>query len=172
MIDPFGDRPENPPEPTPKPAAAKPLQKQQMVAMRSRARRLALQALYQWQISDHGTAELLNQFAADPAMKKADTEYFRELLTAVLKKAAEYQALITPLLDREWLQLDPIERSVLYIGAFELKDRPDLPFKVVINEGVKLAAEFGGTDSHNYINGVLDKLARELRPQELKMHTL
>lgn len=137
------------------------------LAQRRRARRLLLQALYQWQIADSEILDIIKQFRdANPG--KMDWEYFEEVITAIPRETSNTDALLAPLLDREIKSLDPIERALLYLGTFELTHRIDVPYRVVINEAVELAKMFGATESHKYINGVLDKLAPILRPIELK----
>lgn len=137
------------------------------LAQRRRARRLLLQALYQWQIADGEILDIIKQFR-DENPGKMDWEYFEEVLTAIPSEVATLDARIAPLLDRDTKSLDPIERALLYLGTYELTHRLDVPYRVVINEAVELAKMFGATESHKYINGVLDKLAPELRPLELK----
>jgi len=137
------------------------------VAQRRKARRLILQALYQWQLSGGELYEIEAQFRAE-FIGKTDWDYFHEVFNAIPPQADELLGLVAPHLDRAVKALDPVERAILLIGAFELKHRLDIPYRVVINEGVELAKSFGATESHKYINGVLDKLARTLRPQELR----
>lgn len=137
------------------------------VAQRRKARRLILQALYQWQLSGGELYEIEAQFRAE-FIGKTDWDYFHEVFNAIPAQADELLGLAAPHLDRAVKALDPVERAILLIGAFELKHRLDIPYRVVINESVELAKSFGATESHKYINGVLDKLARTLRPQELR----
>ena len=142
--------------------------KQNPAHARKRARRLALQALYQWQLSGLDLNEIEKQFRQEQDLRKADIEYFSELLHKVPAYLDELDKALQEHLDRDVEQLDPVERAILRLGAYELKFRLEIPFKVVINEGVNLAKTFGSTDSHKYINGVLDKVARQLRAVELK----
>ena len=135
-------------------------------ASRSRARRFALQALYQMQLSGCSAQEVESQFLADYDMKRVDTEYLHELLAGIARYREAIVSTYTPRLDRPEAELDPIERAVLLIGTFELLHRIDLPFRVVINEGVELAKQFGATDSHKFINSILDVLATEHRVAE------
>lgn len=130
------------------------------------ARKLALQALYRWQLNAGPWQDLLQEFATDPDMARADVEYFRELIRGICEQRDALDAALAPLLDRKPLELDPIEHAVLLIGSFELQQRPDVPFRVVINEAVGLARRFGATDGHKFVNGVLDRAARLWRPQE------
>lgn len=138
------------------------------LAHRRKARRLLMQALYQWLIADGEALDIIKQFREENPSNKIDWEYFEEVLTAVPKEAAALDAYLVPLLDRALTALDPIEHALLYLGTYELAHRIDVPYRVVINEAVELAKMFGATDSHKYINGVLDKLAPVLRPLELK----
>jgi transcription antitermination protein NusB len=133
---------------------------------RSVARKLALQALYQWQINDCPWEELVQEYSADKDMERADAEYFRAIIGAVCSARAALDAELAAWMDREPIRLDPIEHAVLLIGAYELKERTEVPFRVVINEGVNLARRFGATDGHKFVNAVLDRAARSLRPNE------
>ncbi len=129
---------------------------------RSRARRLALQALYQWQMAGQNLENIEAQFLSEVS-GDLDVAYFRELLHGIPERLKAIDARLAPFLDRPIEQLDPIELALLRIGAYELLFRPDIPHKVAINEAVKLAKRFGAEGSYRYINGVLDKLAREAR---------
>jgi transcription antitermination protein NusB len=139
-----------------------------MKSARRRAREYALQGLYQWQLAGHSTAEIRRQLAEDPHFAKADTEYFALLLNGTIAEAEALKSTIAPSLDRKVDELSPVERGILLLAAWELKHNPETPFRVVINEAVELAKEFGGTDGYKYVNGVLDKLAGALRPNERK----
>ncbi|HYL70540.1 MAG TPA: transcription antitermination factor NusB [Candidatus Dormibacteraeota bacterium] len=130
------------------------------------ARKLALQALYRWQLNACAWQELVNEFADDPDMARADDAYFRALIQGVCSEREALDAELAPLLDRKPVELDPIERALLLIGAYELRHRPDVPYRVVINEAVGLARRFGATDGHKYVNGVLDRAARLWRTHE------
>ncbi len=133
---------------------------------KSLARKLAMQALYRWQINDAPWQDLVSEFATEEGMDRADNAYFRELLQGVCGAREELDAELAGFMDRAPTMLDPIEHAVLLIGAFELKSRPEIPFRVVINEGVSLAKRFGATDGHKFVNAVLDRAARTLRPLE------
>jgi len=133
---------------------------------RSLARKLAMQALYQWQLTGQSAAELRNQYAEEEGWGDADADYFRELLNGITEGAAGLDATLAGLIDRPVGQLDPVERAVLLIGLYELGHRPDVPWRVVINEGVELAKRFGATDGHKFVNAVLDRAARSLRAAE------
>lgn len=130
------------------------------------ARKLAMQALYRWQINEAPWQDLVSEFATEEGMDRADGEYFRELVQGVCGTREALDAELAGYMDRSPTMLDPIEHAVLLIGAFELKSRPEIPFRVVINEGVSLAKRFGATDGHKFVNAVLDRAARTLRPHE------
>jgi N utilization substance protein B len=135
---------------------------------RTRARELLLQALYQKQIAGHDSAELLQQFREQTAYKRVDQEFFDEVLVEICDTQTDLEKSIEPLIDRPLEQLDPVEMGVLLIGVFELQARPDVPFRVVINEGVNLAKRFGALDGHKYINACLDNAAQTLRSAEVQ----
>ncbi len=135
---------------------------------RRRARRLLLQALYQWQVSGADAAEIERQFLEDHNFKRIDRGFFHDVLRGVIAEQARLDALIAPYLDRQIDALDQVERVLLRLGAYELHARPEVPFKVAIHEAVALARDFGAEDSHKYINGVLDKIARSERPLEVQ----
>jgi transcription antitermination protein NusB len=132
---------------------------------RAVARKLALQALYRWQLNSCEWQELVQEFADDPDMTRADGEYFRTLVAGICSEQARLDAALAPLLDRKPAELDPIEHAVLLIGGYELQSRPEVPYRVVINEAVGLARRFGATEGHKYVNGVLDRAARLWRPE-------
>jgi N utilization substance protein B len=133
---------------------------------RTVARKLALQALYRWQLNSCEWQDLVQEFAGDADMPRADAEYFQALVAAVCRTHDELDATLAPLLDRKPAELDPVEHALLLIGSYELQHRPEVPFRVVINEAVNLARRFGATDGHKFINGVLDRAARLWRVQE------
>ena len=135
---------------------------------RTRARELLLQALYQKQIAGHDSGELLQQFREQTAYKRVDQEFFEEALAEICATQEELEKAIEPLIDRPLEQLDPVEMGVMLIGVFELQARPDVPFRVVINEGVNLAKRFGALDGHKYINACLDLAAQTLRSAEVQ----
>jgi N utilization substance protein B len=136
-------------------------------ALRRKARHYALQALYQWQISRNALGDIETQFRTEFDFSKTDLEYFQALLHGVPQHVGELERTFEPLLDRAVKDLTPIELTLLRMATFELMHRIDVPFKVVINEAVSLAKKFGATDSHKYINGVMDKLAQQLRTIEV-----
>lgn len=133
---------------------------------KSLARKLAMQALYRLQLNDAPWQDLITEFKTEEGMDRADDEYFRELVQGIHGARSELDAELAGWMDRSPAQLDPIEHAVLLIGAYELKSRLEVPYRVVINEGVSLAKRFGATDGHKFVNAVLDRAARTLRPHE------
>lgn len=133
---------------------------------RSWARRCAMQALYEWQISGQQPSQIAAQFLADEDLNKADPDYFRELVYQIPARAAEIDAALDPFLDRPLALVDPVERAILRIGGYELMQHPELAYRIIINEAVELAKLFGAEQGHRYINGILDKLARVARSVE------
>lgn len=134
---------------------------------RSRAREFALQALYQHLVGRNEAGEI-DTFTRDlSGFNKADAAHYDALLHGCIREAAALDALIVPLLDRKLAEISPIEHSVMWIGAYELKHCPDVPYRVVINECIELAKAFGGSDGHKYVNGVLHRLAPLLRAAEV-----
>jgi N utilization substance protein B len=135
-------------------------------ARRAVARKLAMQALYRWQINTAHWQDVINEFAAEEDMRKADRGYFNKLVTDICTGSEGLDVALATWMDRKPAELDPVERAVLWVGAHELRSAPDVPWRVVINEAVGLAKRFGATDSHKFVNAVLDAAARELRPLE------
>jgi N utilization substance protein B len=135
---------------------------------RTRARELILQALYQKQIAEHSTDELVSQFHEQVAYARVDQEFFDELLPAISDGQDDIEKKIDELIDRPLEQLDPVERGILLIGVYELQARVDIPYRVVINECVNLAKRFGALDGHKYINACLDSAAQSLREIEIQ----
>lgn len=133
---------------------------------RSRARELALQALYQAQISGHDKAELVRQFHERRDYARVDQVYFDEMLETVCDNGDGIRDKLQAYADRPVTQLDPVELAILLIGYYELESRTDVPFRVVINEAVNLAKRFGAEDGHKYVNAVLDRAVKVLRPAE------
>ena len=133
---------------------------------RSIARKLAMQALYQWQLTQQTASEIKQQFLESEDSAGVDREHFEELVSGCIAKHEELAAALKPFIDRPLDQLDPVETAILMIGMFELQQRVDIPYRVVINEGVDLTKRFGATDAHKYVNAVLDRAARELRTAE------
>ncbi len=134
---------------------------------RVRARRSAVQALYQWFITAQPMTEIIVEFVRERGeLKKADKDYFRDILSGSEANSDEIDHALAPLLDRPLDQLDPVTRAVLHLGMYELKYRPELPWRVILNESVELARMFGAEDSYKYINGVLDRAAHQLREDD------
>jgi transcription antitermination protein NusB len=136
------------------------------LAARSRARRRALQAIYAWQLSGNAMDRVIEEFRSEQDMEIADLEYFEDLLRGVDRHCADLDDALVPFLDREVSQVDPIERAVLRLAAYELRHRPDVPYRVVINEAIEVAKRFSAEHGHTYVNGVLDKAARAWRAEE------
>lgn len=134
---------------------------------RHRAREFALQGIYQWLLSHEDAGVIDAHIRNAHGFDKADAGHFDILLHGAIREVQELRAVIIPLIDRSIEQLSPIEHAVLLIGAFELKNLIEIPYKVVINEAVELTKSFGGIDGHKYVNGVLDKLAAALRATEI-----
>ncbi len=135
---------------------------------RRRSRELALQGLYQWQLSGKDPAMIAAELAESEGFERSDVAYFRTLLDGAIENARELEAQITPFLDRRFVELSPIERGILLLSGYELQRELEVPYRVVINEAVELAKVYGGTDGHKYVNGVLDKLAAQLREIEVR----
>jgi len=132
------------------------------------ARERALQALYQWDVSKEQASTVRNDFMAEQDMSRVDVDYFTRLFNGVSHDPDAVDSLMTDALDRALLELDPIERAVLRLATFELSECQDIPGRVVINEGIEITKRFGADNGHKYINGVLDKLAMQIRPLEMK----
>ena len=135
-----------------------------MKSARRQAREAALQALYAWQLSGGDPGE---QARGLEGAEGGDAKLLHSLVSGVPQRAAELEALIAPHLDREFARLSPVERAILYIGAFELSTHPQTPFKVVLNEAVELGKSFGAAEGYRFVNGVLEKIAAALRPDEV-----
>lgn len=133
---------------------------------RSVARKLAMQALYQWQLNGQPATEIVRQFLEDEDSGGADREYLTELIKGCVNGSEAINIAIAPFIDRPLNQLDPVETAILMIGLFELQNRIDVPYRVVINEAVDLCKRFGATDAHKYVNAVLDRASREIRAAE------
>ena len=154
-------------QPTSKKAASKKAPRNTLAAERRKARHYAMQALYQWHMAGASLTDIEAEFRGEYNFSHVDLEYFQALLHGIPACVDELEEIMAPLLDRKLDELDPIERTLLRMGTFELKERIDVPYKVVINEAVALTKKFGATDGHKYINGVLDKIARQLRKVEI-----
>lgn len=145
-----------------------------MKSARRRSRELAVQALYQWQVTSATADEATDTAGAarayireTPDFHKADEAYFSHLYQGVVTQADSLRESLSPLIDRALHELSPVEHGILLVAAFELMQQPDVPYKVVINEAVEIAKSFGGTDGFKYVNGVLDKLAAQVRVLEV-----
>lgn len=134
---------------------------------RRRSREFVLQGLYQWQLAGGDAATIEQQLSAASGFDKTDREYFSALLGGAIRDAQRLDESLQPFLDRKCGELSPVERAILLMAAYELENRPDVPYRVVINEAVELAKSYGGTDGFKYVNGVLDKLAADKRPHEI-----
>lgn len=150
------DTPEAPPRPPEKPKSA-----------RRRARELALQGLYEWQLGRADAGVIDAHMREQDDFAKCDSAHYDALLSGCIAQALELDALFEPHLDRATKLLSPVEHAALMIGTYELKHCLEVPYKVAINEAVELTKSFGGTDGHKFVNGVLDKTAAELRPVEV-----
>ncbi len=135
---------------------------------RRRARALAMQGLYQRHFSKSSITDIESEFIVDNDMSKVDTAYFRDLLRGVHREQAELDRLLEPFLDRPIHEVDAIELAIVRLGTYELKYRLDVPYKVVINEGIEMAKKFGGTEGHKFVNSLLDKLSHRLRLAETR----
>lgn len=134
---------------------------------RHRAREFALQGMYQWLLNNEDSGAIEAHIREAHGFDKADREHFDSLLHGAIKQSIELREQIAPLIDRSIAELSPIEHAALLIGAYELKNHIEIPYRVVINEAVELTKSFGGLDGHKYVNGVLDKLAAKLRATEV-----
>jgi N utilization substance protein B len=151
-------------KPAPRPAGKRPVAK----STRRRAREVALQGLYEWLLSGADAGVIDAHMREQEGFDKCDSAHFDTLLHGCIAEAADLDAVLSRHVDRKTTELSPIEHGVLMIGAYELKNCIDVPYKVAINEAVELAKSFGGTDGHKYVNGVLDKAAAELRSVEVE----
>ncbi|WP_375741272.1 transcription antitermination factor NusB [Pseudomonas boanensis] len=138
------------------------------IAARRQARSLAMQALYSWHIAGQALNEIEAQFRVDNDFSTVDGAYFHEILHGVPRLKTEIDAAFLPCLDRAIEEVDPVELAILRLSTYELMNRVDVPYRVVINEGIELAKVFGATDGHKFVNGVLDKLAPRLRAAEVR----
>ncbi|MBW8077888.1 MAG: transcription antitermination factor NusB [Gallionella sp.] len=133
---------------------------------RHRARELALQGIYQWRVSGNDASDIEKQMQTEKNLGRYDKLMFSDLLRGALAQHADLEALLSPCLDRPLSELSPVEFALLLLGGYELSQKLEVPYKVVINEAVELAKTYGGTDGHKYVNGVLDKLAPKVRAVE------
>ena len=137
------------------------------LSRRGLARRLTVQAVYQWLVNESPPQQLLREFSEDPGLGRADAEHFGELLNGTVDHSESLTSTFREHLDRPLDQLDPVERAILMLATYELQHRPEVPWRVIVNEAVNLAKTFGASDSYRYINGVLDRLAHELRAADI-----
>lgn len=133
---------------------------------RRRAREFVLQGLYQWQVGGQDQAAIEAQAADVTGFSRVDGELYRSLLQTTLSDAPALQEHLQPHIDRPWAEISPIERGILLLAACEYRHFPETPYRVILNEAIELAKDFGGTDGYKFVNGVLDKLAVMLRPAE------
>lgn len=134
---------------------------------RHKARRSAVQALYQWQLTQQAPSDIENHFILDHTMDDVDVDYFHHLVREVPLRQHELDDHLVPYLDRDIGDVDPVERAILRIGAYELEFRPEIPYKVIVNEAVELAKTFGAEHGHRYVNAILDRVALDLRAREI-----
>ena len=139
-----------------------------MSQRRHKARQLAMQALYQWQLTGENLGEICEQFVEREDGKSYTSSFFRELMHGVPMHLKELDSALSPLLDRSIESLDQVERAIVRLGAFELSHHPEVPYRVVINEWVDIAKSFGSEQGHKFVNGVLDKFAKEARSVEIE----
>lgn len=139
------------------------------VTERHNARRYALQAMYQWQIAGAPTAEIEHEFLTSHIDKKIDREYFRELIHSIPTQKETIDAAIKPFMNRSMSDIDPVELAVLRIATYELLNRPDVPYRVIINEALQLTKKFGSIEGYKFINGILDRIAKANRTVEINM---
>lgn len=134
---------------------------------RHKAREAAVQALYQWQLTQQAPEQIENHFIHDHEMADVDVEYFHHLVREIPRHLHELDDHIIPHLDREMAEVDPVERAILRLGTYEFEFQTEIPYRVVLNEAVELAKTFGGEHGHKYVNAILDKVAAKLRAQEI-----
>jgi len=125
-----------------------------------------MQALYQWQMTGQDVQDVVNQFLTTQDVSRADIDYFQELLTRIPGEVDKLDAALSPFMDRKMDEVDPVERAILRVSAYELIRRPDIPYRVVINEAIELTKKFGADQAHRFVNGVLDKAVQDLRKLE------
>ena len=158
----------NPVEANPAPAKKRAPGKAAPKSARRRSREIALQGLYEWLISATDAGVIEAHMHEQEGFEKCDKRHFEALLHGCIQEAADLDAVLRRHVDRDTTLLSPVEHGVLLIGCYELKHCVDIPYRVAINEAVELAKAFGGTDGHKYVNGVLDKAAADLRPDEVR----
>lgn len=139
-----------------------------MSQARTNARKTAVQALYQWQMTGQNLNKIEKQFLEEERLKNVQKSYFIELFHGVPKQLDKIDAILAQFVDRDVEKIDPVERAILRISVYELLNRLDAPYRVILNEGINLAKCFGAEGSHRYINGILDKVAQQERALEIK----
>jgi N utilization substance protein B len=137
---------------------------------RTRARRLATQGLYEWQVSDNKPSEIETQYLIEKETDKVDIDYFRELISKIPLHCEELDSHIAPLISRPLNEVDLVELAVLRLGTYELLYHPEVPYRVIINEAVELVKMFGADQGHRFVNGIMDRLAASLRTVEFQAH--
>ncbi|MEW7973420.1 MAG: transcription antitermination factor NusB [Candidatus Thiodiazotropha endolucinida] len=137
-----------------------------MSEKRNQARKHAVQAIYQWQIAGQDIPDIINQFLEEQDLNSFEIPYFQDLMKGVPGHLVELDELLKPTLDRAIESVDPVERAILRLGTYELSHKPEIPYRVVINEAVELAKVFGAEQGHKFVNGVLDQVARKVRSVE------
>ena len=135
-------------------------------AAKRKARRFAMQGLYEWLLTNNPAHEIEARTRAENHMNKTDVVYYHELLSQTIAHNESLDEILDPAIDRELEALNVVERAILLLSTYEMRERLEIPYAIVIDEGIELAKHFGATDSHKYVNGVLDKIARQLRPEE------
>ena len=139
-----------------------------MSQARTNARKCAVQALYQWQMTGQDLNTIEQQFLEEERLKNAQRSYFTELFHGVPEQLDKIDLTLAEFVDRPVDKIDPVERAVLRIGVYELLNRLDMPYRVILNEGINLAKCFGAEGSHKYVNGILDKIAKQTRSVEIQ----
>lgn len=139
-----------------------------MRSARRRSREFALQAIYSWLMAKGTLSAVQSQFQEAKGFDKVDAEFYARLVAGTIGDADALDLVLVPVLDRRPDELSPVEHAVLLLAAFELREFPEVPYRVVINEAIELAKSYGGTDGHKFVNGVVDNLARRLRPDEAR----
>ncbi len=142
------------------------IEKEARVTPRTQARRVALQALYVWEMTNEEPAIIIQNFHEDERLLNLDFDLFKGLLVNISRQAVDLDAAYADYLDRSVMMIDPVERAIMRMGVYELQNNPEIPYKVVINECVELAKRFGAEEGHKFINGILDKASKQLRPLE------
>lgn len=139
-----------------------------MSKKRSKSREFAVQAIYQWQLSDNSPADIIAQFSVEKSPKSYESDYFQELLRGVVAQVDQLDEQLSGFIDRDIEKVDPVERAILRLAAYELTAHLEIPYRVVINEAVELAKRYGAEQGHRYVNGVIDKLAQKTRAIEVQ----